>query len=576
MIYRTHNCEELRIEDIGKVVILSGWIQKLRDLGSLIFIDLRDYYGIIQLTVLKNKLQNTIANIEKEFLIRVHGEVKKRKSINYNLSTGKIEILISKLEILNHSAQLPFTIENKTDGNEENRMKYRYLDIRRAPIKNNLIFRHKISLEIRNFMSKNNFLEIETPILINSTSEGARNFVVPSRILPKKFYHLPQSPQLFKQLLMIGGIDKYFQIVKCFRDEDPRSDRQIEFTQIDCEMSFIEFDDILLFFEHFIKHLFKKMKNIELNTFKKMTYYDVLQIYGTNNPDLRIITKLLQNHIKYLKKDFIIGINIPNYFHLNNSQIEYILQYIKNYNNVIDNVLWIKYLKNKTFFFPKEKWKITLHNKILIQLIKYFELQPEDILFIICGKQNHIMKILPLIQKKIYHIVNINKCNIFKPLWIIDYPLFTWDIEKQKYTSFHHPFTSPKQKDIVLLLNNNITNNLNNILSQSYDLVINGVEIGSGSIRIHNQKLQKKIFQYLGLSNTDIESEFGFFIKSFQYGTPPHGGIAFGLDRLIAVMLGEIDNMKNVIPFPKNNYGQDIMTNSPSFLTAEKIKELHL
>ncbi|WP_185882424.1 aspartate--tRNA ligase [Blattabacterium cuenoti] len=572
MIYRTHNCEELRIKDIGKIVILSGWIQKLRNLGSLIFIDLRDYYGIIQLNLLKNKFKHIISNLEKEFLIRVHGEVKQRKSINYNLSTGKIEIVIYKLEILNPSAQLPFTIENKTDGNEENRMKYRYLDIRRAPIKNNLIFRHQIALEIRNFLSKNNFLEIETPILMNSTSEGARNFVVPSRILPKKFYHLPQSPQLFKQLLMIGGIDKYFQIVKCFRDEDPRSDRQIEFTQIDCEMSFIEFNDILFFFENFIKHLFKKMKNIELNTFQKMTYYDVLKIYGTNNPDLRITTKLLQPHINCLKKEFIIGIHIPNLLNINNSQIKNIIQYIKNYNNVF----WIKYIKNQTFLFSEKKWSIILHKNILIQLIKYFGLKTGDLLFIICGKECKIMQILPLIKKKIYHIIDINKFNIFQPLWIIDYPLFTWNHKENKYKSFHHPFTSPKIEDIAVLLNNNKKNHLKNFRSQSYDLVINGIEVGSGSIRIHNQKLQQKIFQYLGLSNTDIESEFGFFIKSFQYGTPPHGGIAFGLDRLIAVMLGQIDNIKNVIPFPKNNYGQDIMTNSPSFLKAEQIQELHL
>ncbi|WP_185862143.1 aspartate--tRNA ligase [Blattabacterium cuenoti] len=565
-MYRTHNCGELCKKDIGKEVILSGWIQKIRNLGSLFFIDIRDYFGITQLIFPKERVNISLG---KEFLIKVIGKVVERLSKNYNIYTGEIEILVSHLEILNYSSPIPFSIENKTDGNEEIRMRYRYLDLRRNPIKNNLILRHDIALETRNFLSKNGFLEIETPILINETPEGARSFVVPSRTHVGKFYALSQSPQLFKQLLMIGGIDKYFQIVKCFRDEDARSDRQIEFTQIDCEMSFVEVNDVLIFFEHFVKHLFKKMKNIQLDPFPCISYYDAIKMYGTDSPDIRFdmsfieLNDLVQKkNINFLKEqELVIGIKVTKCNNIHD-KINFFLKKIKN-----KNFLWIQYLLDKTFLYSKQNF---MNKEFLKILVKRFQAKPGDLLFISFGKKRKTREILGKIRLEIAHYLNLINYKIFKPLWIIDLPLFEWEEKFKRYKAVHHPFTSPKEEDIHLL-----EKSPEHIRSKSYDLIINGIEIGGGSIRIHNKNIQNIIFKHLGLSTKEIESKFGFFIKAFEYGTPPHGGIAFGLDRFMNLLEGN-DNIKNFIAFPKNNYGQDMMINAPSFLKDEKLKELHL
>ncbi|WP_185863255.1 aspartate--tRNA ligase [Blattabacterium cuenoti] len=564
-MYRTHNCGELSQKDIGKEVILSGWIKRIRNFGSLFFIDIRDYFGITQLIIYKKSVKKNLL-LSKESIIRVKGKVVERLSKNYNLPTGEIEIYVSHIDLLNSSLSPPFTIEDKTDGNEEIRMIYRYLDIRRDPIKNNLIIRHNLTLETRNFLSKNKFLEIETPLLINYTPEGARSFVVPSRIYTNKFYALAQSPQLFKQLLMIGGIDRYFQIVKCFRDEDSRSDRQIEFTQIDCEMSFVEVHDILTFFENFIKHIFKKIKNIQLDSFPCISYYDAIKMYGTDSPDIRFGMSFVElndltkkENINFLKnQELVIGIKIRKCIY---EKIDCFLKKIEN-----KNFFWIKYLYDQTFLFSNQNF---LNEEVIKIFIKYFKAVPGDFLFFSYGKKIKTREELGKIRLRIAEFLNLKNPKIFKPLWITDLPLLEWDEESKKYKSVHHPFTSPKEEDIYLL-----KKDPKNIRSKSYDLIINGIEIGSGSIRIHNKNIQNIIFKYLGLSKKEIESRFGFFIKAFEYGVPPHGGIAFGLDRLVNLLEGN-KNIKNFIAFPKNNYGKDLMINAPSFLEKEKLKELH-
>ncbi|WP_185855518.1 aspartate--tRNA ligase [Blattabacterium cuenoti] len=563
-MYRTHNCGELTKKDIGKNVMLSGWIKKIRNLGSLLFLDIRDYFGVTQLIFTKKLLNNGFF-LGKEFLIKIEGKVVERVSKNYKIPTGEIEILVYKIKILNKSIEIPFSIENNTDGNEEIRMKYRYLDIRRNTIKNNLINRHKLVLEIRNFLSKKGYLEIETPVLVNYTPEGARNFLVPSRKNSGKFYSLHQSPQMFKQLLMIGGIDKYFQIVKCFRDEDSRSDRQIEFTQIDCEMAFVNVNDVLFFFERFIKHILKKIKKINYRqNFTRISYYDAIKIYGTDSPDIRFGMKFIvlneivkKNNINFLiEKELTIGIKIKKSdwnIYNTDKKIDIIFSKIKK-----SNFLWIQYLPNKTFLYSKNCF---FNKKILKIFIKYFKSRPGDILVISYGKKINTRTLLSeirLIIIKNYHFKKNYKK--FNPVWITDFPLLSWEEKYKKFKSVHHPFTSPKKEDIHLL-----NNHPEKTRSNSYDLIINGTEIGSGSIRINNIKTQKKIFQYLGYSSKEIQYKFGFFIKAFEFGTPPHGGIAFGLDRLINI-LEEDNNIKNFIAFPKNNEGRDLMTNTPSSL----------
>uniref|UniRef100_UPI0032B2AB88 aspartate--tRNA ligase n=1 Tax=Candidatus Karelsulcia muelleri TaxID=336810 RepID=UPI0032B2AB88 len=557
-MYRTNNCGVLRLKDVGKNVIMSGWIKKIRNLGSIIFIDLRDMYGITQLNLI-NYFNNKkkINNLGREFVIKVEGKVIERLSKNFKNPTGEIEILVKKLKILNNSLVPPFKIENNTDVNEDIRMKYRYLDIRRDIIKNNIRLRHNLYIEIRNFFLKENFLEIETPILINPTTDGARNFYVPYRKKPGFFYSLSQSPQLFKQLLMIGGIDKYFQIVKCFRDEDFRSDRQPEFTQIDCEMSFVDENDILNIFEKFIHFLLKKIKGINLNKFPILTYEEAMNKYGSDKPDIRFDMKLFELNDFSNKKEYIMGISLPVCF--NYKIIEEIFFFFKK--KKIKQLIWIKYLKKDKF-----QSSIEININLIKNWAKRINSKCGDLLIILLGEKNIIVKNLGLFRIEMSKRLNLIKNKIFSPLWIINFPYFKWNKEKSCYNSLHHPFTSPEIIDIKFL-----KENPEKIKSKSYDLVINGKEIGGGSIRINNSKIQKIIFNHLGFSKKKIEKEFGFLIKSFKYGAPPHGGIAFGLDRLISVFAYK-DNIRDFIAFPKGQDGKDLMIESPSNIEEKELK----
>ncbi len=548
-MYRTHNCGELSKKNINEKVILSGWVQKIRNLGNIIFIDIRDYFGITQLVINKLLIKN---NIGKEFLIKIYGTVVERLSKNYTLSTGFIEILVSKIEILNNSLPIPFLIEDKTDGTEKDRMTYRYLDLRRSIIKKNLIFRHEIILEIRKFLSSKCFIEIETPILVKNTPEGARSFLVPSRNYPNKFYALAQSPQIFKQLLMIGGIDKYFQITKCFRDEDARYDRQIEFTQIDCEMLFVDVVDVIKFFEKFIKNIFK-FSNVKITeSFPCISYYKSIKYYGTDCPDIRFGMKFTELNILLKTKninvlnihELVIGIKVKNI-----NDIHCIINLKK---NKIKNIICIQHVSKKKFLLHNKK---ILNLKEICIISKFFNTNPGDIIFISYGKKNEARYFLKKIRDKIINYLSNKNIYIYQPIWITELPIFK--IDNNHYKSTHHPFTSPIEDDVHLL-----KSNPQYVRSKSYDLVINGIEVASGSIRIYKKNIQKLIFNHLGLSDKEIQCKFGFFMKALEYGAPPHGGIAFGLDRLIS-LLKQDDNIKNFIAFPKNSSGKDIMTNSP-------------
>ncbi|WGH26761.1 MAG: aspartate--tRNA ligase [Candidatus Bostrichicola ureolyticus] len=573
-MYKTHYCGTLRITDIGKSVLLVGWIHKNRNLGSISFIDLRDYYGIVQLTFYKNNpLKEKIIKLGREFIIQIKGKVVERKFKNLNNPTGEIEVLVSEIKILNKSRVPPFLIEDKTDGNDELRMKYRYLDIRRNIIKNKLIFRHEITLIIRKFLSNKGFIEIETPMLIKSTSEGARDFVVPSRINIGKFYSLPQSPQIFKQLLMVGGIDKYFQIVKCFRDEDLRADRQPEFTQIDCEMSFIEPNNIQNIIEELICYIIKNKCGLNISTpFLKISYINAIKMYGSDKPDLRFDIRYceLNNFLKNSgisffskKEELIISILIPKYAIY--SEIDKLIKYIKEYNKNINYVIWIKYLNNGTFQYP-----LDIFDKInLKKMVNSINANPGDLLIIITVKSKNIKNIMERLRLKIAIFLKF-KFKRFAPLWIVDFPLFELDEKSKKLNFLHHPFTSPKDEDIKYL-----KNYPKKVFAKSYDLIINGVEIGGGSIRIHKRKLQETVLKCIGLSKDEIYTQFGFLLEALEYGAPPHGGIALGLDRLISTITGN-DNIRDFIAFPKNNSGRDTMINSPSVLSLEQLKELNL
>lgn len=575
-MYRTHNCGSLCLKNIGEKVTLSGWIQKIRDLGSIIFIDLRDYYGITQLTIYKDNIfKKKTCKLGREFVIQIDGNVVERKSKNLTNSTGEIEVHISKLHILNTSLIPPFTIEDKTDGGEEIRMKYRYLDIRRNLIKNKLTYRHKIALIIREYLSKKEFIEIETPFLIKSTSEGARDFIIPSRINPGKFYALPQSPQFFKQLLIIGGIDKYFQIVKCFRDEDFRTDRQLEFTQIDCEMAFINQENILNTFETFICYIFKNIRGINLKRpWPRISYNQALQQYGSDKPDIRFniileeLTDFFKNkNIAIFNNQNIIGITAPNCAKYNHKQINDLIESIKQPKIKLEELIWVKCLFNNKFqssidgILTEEDFK-NLSNRLKAKV--------GDLLLILFGDILKIRKQLGFLRLKIAQELKLIDSNQFAPLWIIDFPLLKWDKENKRYHSIHHPFTAPKEEDIKLL-----RNFPEKVRSKAYDIVINGQEIGGGSIRIHERKLQEMIFKYLGFSKKESLNKFGFLMEALEYGAPPHGGIAIGFDRLVAILMGE-ENIKDFIAFPKNNSGKDIMMDSPSLINFEQLKELYI
>ena len=575
---RTHNCGELTISNISENVTLSGWVHKTRDLGGMTFIDLRDKYGITQLAFnidMNSDLCLKARSLGREFVIQIKGNVIERKSKNKKIPTGEIEIEVTSLNILNASKTPPFTIENVTDGGDELRMKYRYLDIRRTPIKENLILRAQIASETRSFLNNQGFCEVETPYLIKSTPEGARDFIVPSRMNEGEFYALPQSPQTFKQLLMVAGMDKYYQIVKCFRDEDLRADRQPEFTQIDCEMSFIEQEDIINMFERLTKHIFKKVKNIDLNTFPKITYDEAMKLYGTDKPDIRFGMKFIELNTLCQGKGFkvfddaeiIIAINAKSCASYTRKQLDRLTEFVKTPQIGATGLIYCKYNEDGTskssidkFFDEKarKKWGEMANAK------------KGDLLLIMAGKKENTRKALSSLRLHIAEELKLRNPNKFAPLWVVDFPLLEWDEETKRYHAMHHPFTAPKTHDILML-----DKDPSKVRANAYDLILNGNEIGGGSIRIHDRELQNKMLKHLGFSDVEAKEQFGFLMEAFEYGAPPHGGIAFGFDRLCAILGGQ-ESIRDFIAFPKNNSGRDVMIDSPSKINTDQLKELKI
>ena len=574
---RTNNCGELTKSNLGEKVKLSGWVNKIREKGFIIWVDLRDRYGITQLVFDKERSNDeiftTASQLGREFVIEVEGSVIERKSINENIDTGEIEILVTSINILNKSLTPPFTIENESDGGEELRMKYRYLDLRREPIKENLIFRHSLSLEVRNYLSENNFIDVETPCLIKSTPEGARDFIVPSRLNPDHYYALPQSPQIFKQLLMIGGIDKYYQIVKCFRDEDLRADRQPEFTQIDCEMSFVNQEDVFQQFEGLMNRIFSKFLGSDNVTFNRMTYESAIEKYGTDKPDLRY-ELLIQNISDEVKgKNFQIFdnneisacIRVDGKSDLTRKEIDEITDWVKRPQIGASGLLWIKHKNDSSFKSSFDKFFSESDLKVISEKISS---KPGDIIFIMSGEYKKTLEQLGSLRVELATRFNLIDQEKICPLWVTDFPLFEWDEEEKRFFSMHHPFTSPKPEFLDIL-----DKEPEKVIANAYDLVLNGNEIGGGSIRIHDFDTQMKVFELLGMSKEEYTSQFGFLIEALKYGAPPHGGIAFGLDRLAAVLKGK-DVIRDFIAFPKNNSGKDLMIDAPSKLTKDQLKDL--
>ena len=574
---RTNNCGELSKANLSQTVKLSGWVNKIREKGFIIWIDLRDRYGITQLVFDKDRSSEEIfsnaSKLGREFVIEIEGTVIERKSVNERIKTGEIEILVSSLTILNKSLTPPFTIENESDGGEELRMKYRYLDIRREPVKENLIFRHELSLEVRNYLSENSFIDIETPYLIKSTPEGARDFVVPSRLNPDHYYALPQSPQIFKQLLMVGGIDKYYQIVKCFRDEDLRADRQPEFTQIDCEMSFINQEDIFQQFEGLMSRLFSKFLNKTDISFERMTYKFAVENYGIDKPDLRYGLKIkeVSNEVKgkgfqiFDNNDFTSCILIEDKSEITRKEIDNITDWVKRPQIGATGLLWIKHNTDSSIKSSFDKF---FSEEDLKHVLDTVSSKPGDIIFIMSGDKKNTLEQMGSLRVELAKRFDLIDYNKMCPLWVTDFPLFEWDEEEKRFFSMHHPFTSPKPEFIDLL-----ESNPGEVIANAYDLVLNGNEIGGGSIRIHDFDTQMKVFELLGMDKEEYTSQFGFLIEALKYGAPPHGGIAFGLDRLAAVLKGK-DVIRDFIAFPKNNSGKDLMIDAPSKLTKEQLRDL--
>ena len=578
-MFRTSNCGELTISNVGEIVTLAGWVSRIRDKGFVLWIDLRDRYGITQIIFDEKRssieFMDKVRKIHREYVIQIKGKVIERESKNPDIKTGDIEILASSLDILNESITPPFTIENNTDGGEELRMKYRYLDIRRPVIQKNLLMRSNLSLEIRKFLVSKQFVEVETPYLIKSTPEGARDFVVPSRMNKGDFYALPQSPQTFKQLLMVSGMDKYFQIVKCFRDEDLRSDRQPEFTQIDCEMSFVSEEDVLNEFEELIKFIIKKFKGIELNSFPRMTYSEAIEKYGSDKPDIRFgmefgnLTEVGQgkNFKIFDSQEIVLGISVPNGASFSRKQIDNLIEFSKSHEEGANGIVWVKNDEDGTFKSSVDKF---FNSKDFVIWTQILVCKPGDLMLVISGKKTKVYKQLSLLRIEVANRLGLKNNKEFAPLWITDFPLFNWNEEKNGFDSVHHPFTAPKDDDLELL-----DKNPNLVKSKAYDLVLNGNEIGGGSIRIHDENIQRRIFKILGLSEKESNDQFGFLINSFKYGAPPHGGIAIGFDRLVAILNGQ-ESIRDFIAFPKNNQGKDIMLDSPSSISKEQLEELNL
>ena len=574
---RTNNCGELSKANLSQTVKLSGWVNKIREKGFIIWIDLRDRYGITQLVFDKDRSSEEIfsnaSKLGREFVIEIEGTVIERKSVNERIKTGEIEILVSSLTILNKSLTPPFTIENESDGGEELRMKYRYLDIRREPVKENLIFRHELSLEVRNYLSENSFIDIETPYLIKSTPEGARDFIVPSRLNPDHYYALPQSPQIFKQLLMVGGIDKYYQIVKCFRDEDLRADRQPEFTQIDCEMSFINQEDIFQQFEGLMSRLFSKFLNKTDISFERMTYKFAVENYGIDKPDLRYGLKIkeVSNEVKgkgfqiFDNNDFTSCILIEDKSEITRKEIDNITDWVKRPQIGATGLLWIKHNTDSSIKSSFDKF---FSEEDLKHVLDTVSSKPGDIIFIMSGDKKNTLEQMGSLRVELAKRFDLIDHNKMCPLWVTDFPLFEWDEEEKRFFSMHHPFTSPKPEFVDIL-----ESNPGEVIANAYDLVLNGNEIGGGSIRIHDFDTQMKVFELLGMDKEEYTSQFGFLIEALKYGAPPHGGIAFGLDRLAAILKGK-DVIRDFIAFPKNNSGKDLMIDAPSKLTKEQLRDL--
>ena len=578
-MYRTHNCGELRLKNLNQEVTLSGWAQKSRDKGFMLWIDLRDRYGVSQLIFDEQRsskeLFNKAKSIGREFVIQVKGKIIERSSKNLNIPTGEIEILVSELNILNESKTPPFTIEDVSDGGEELKMKYRYLDIRRNPIKEKLIFRHKVSSEIRNYLTKLDFIDVETPYLIKSTPEGARDFVVPSRMNQGEFYALPQSPQTFKQLLMVGGIDKYFQIVKCFRDEDLRADRQPEFTQIDCEMSFVNQEDILNTFEGLIIHLLKSIKNIEVTQFPRMTYEQAMSKYGCDKPDIRFgmefgyLNEVSQNKEfnVFNSAEMVVGISVPKGNDFTRKEIDNYTNWVKRPQIGAKGLVYVRCNEDGSYKSSVDKF---YDQEDLSNWAKKTNASKGDLIIVLSGEVTKVRAQLSALRLELAQNLNLRNPNEFAPLWITDFPLLEWDDESQKYHAMHHPFTSPKLDEIKLL-----ETSPGQVKANAYDLVLNGNEIGGGSIRIHDKEIQALMFKHLGFSEIEAKEQFGFLMNAFEYGAPPHGGIALGLDRLVAILHGE-ESIKDYIAFPKNNSGKDVMIDAPSKLNETQLNELSL
>ena len=578
-MYRTHNCGELRLKNLDQQVTLSGWVQKSRNKGFMLWIDLRDRFGVSQLIFDEHRSSKELfekaKKLGREFVIQVKGSVIERTSKNPNIATGEIEILVSELTVLNESLTPPFTIEDKTDGGEELRMKYRYLDIRRNSIKEKLIFRHKVSSEIRNYLTALDFIDVETPYLIKSTPEGARDFVVPSRMNQGEFYALPQSPQTFKQLLMVGGIDKYFQIVKCFRDEDLRADRQPEFTQIDCEMSFVNQEDILNTFEGLVRHLLSSIKNINVDDFPRMTYDQAMSKYGCDKPDIRFGMELgnlneVSKHKEFNvfnSSELVVGIAVPNGNTFTRKQIDNYTNWVKRPQIGAKGLVYARCNDDGSFKSSVDKF---YDQEDLGKWANITGAVKGDLIFILSGEVSQVRAQISALRLEVAENLNLRKSDEFAPLWVTDFPLLEWNVESQKYHAMHHPFTSPKLDQLDLL-----EKSPEKVKANAYDLVLNGNEIGGGSIRIHDKKIQALMFKHLGFSETEAKEQFGFLMNAFEYGAPPHGGIALGLDRLVAILHGE-ESIKDYIAFPKNNSGKDVMIDAPSKLDDMQLNELSL
>ncbi len=581
-MYRSHTCGALRLKDAGTTVTLSGWVQIIRDKGFLMFVDLRDRYGVTQLTINEDESKSICEQLRtcgREYVLQATGTVRERSSKNPEMPTGDIEIQLTEVTILNAAKTPPFTIVDNTDGGDDLRMRYRYLDLRRAPVQNNIIFRSKMAIEVRKYLAGEGFLEIETPFLIKSTPEGARDFVVPSRMNAGQFYALPQSPQTFKQILMVAGMDKYFQIVKCFRDEDLRADRQPEFTQIDCEMAFVEQEDILNAFEGLTQHLFRDLLNVELGKFPRMNYDEAMQRYGSDKPDIRFDMEFVELNDLAKGKGFpvfdsaelVVGICAKGAANYTRKQLDELTEWLKRPQIGVKGMVYMRCEANNTYKSSVDKF---YNQADLAAWANAFDASEGDLILVLSGETDRVRKQLNELRLEMGTRLGLRDPKVFKPLWVVDFPLLEWDEDSQRFFAMHHPFTSPKKAQIDSMLNGD-HNTMKNLRADAYDLVLNGVEIGGGSIRIHDRDLQSRNFKLLGFTPEQAEDQFGFLLGAFEYGAPPHGGIAFGFDRLCAVMSGS-NSIRDFIAFPKNNQGRDMMIDAPSMIDDGQLKELNI